>query len=596
MSDELKKRFREMEDHKTDQSLYLNVGSVLENYGGDVLRGTYNLKKKSITPTEPSIRRQSQRRSSIRRQSQRRSATVEITPLEISGSLSKYDYDDDQPPGERPIYCPPEWNALTKGARTELTTMLSWERLSRWDFDVREVARLSKELLRSGSFPDTIDRPACPLLLVGWAILCEPHAQRAMEGSLGDRMTSDDDDDSDKGDGNGNDNGNDDDNDNEDGGEKPFPYSFDVLNIDPEKVCNFLREIEKRYVHDVPYHNNVHAADVTQTLHCLLQFLGKDLLQSIYDPLEVFSMLLAATFHDVAHPGTNNLFQKHSCSKHAMRYNDVSILENMHCAVGHSYLMGEDRKKEWDIFKEWNEEMKVRAREVMVEAILSTDMSHHFEHVGELTSLAEKVGTDAGKDESAPKPILRILSDALDRLKKGEEVPSKKACLKLKDFLLKFLLHCADISNPAKPRQLCIPWADRALAEFFAQGDEEERRGLPISPMCDRATTARADSQIGFLKFVIRPTYLVLGEIVPRVGSDLIPIVDGNIAYWSGEKSRLTLAGRASNLTVEDMREGIQEEGSGDEDDDENVDSGDEIDDLTPSCPSENGGSAASGE
>ena len=36
--------------------------------------------------------------------------------------------------------------------------------------------------------------------------------------------------------------------------------------------------------------------------------------------------------------------------------------------------------------------------------------------------------------------------------------------------ILKFLLHAADISNPAKKHDLAGFWADRALKEFFAQG------------------------------------------------------------------------------------------------------------------------------
>lgn len=52
----------------------------------------------------------------------------------------------------------------------------------------------------------------------------------------------------------------------------------------------------------------------------------------------------------------------------------------------------------------------------------------------------------------------------------------------------------------------------------------------------------RADSQIGFLKFVVRPTYCLLGEIVPRVKEDVIPIIDQNIKYWTREKARMSVA------------------------------------------------------
>jgi len=70
----------------------------------------------------------------------------------------------------------------------------------------------------------------------------------------------------------------------------------------------------------------------------------------------------------------------------------------------------------------------------------------------------------------------------------------------------------------------------------------EEKLGIPISPLCDRRTVKKSDSQIGFLKFVIRPTYLILGEIIPKVQEEVMPLIDKNIKYWTTEKLRLSMA------------------------------------------------------
>jgi hypothetical protein len=72
---------------------------------------------------------------------------------------------------------------------------------------------------------------------------------------------------------------------------------------------------------------------------------------------------------------------------------------------------------------------------------------------------------------------------------------------------------------------------------FSSTGDAEKEQGLPISPLCDRNTVKKPDSQIGFLKFVIRPTYLLLGELLPRVKGEVMPIIDEQIEYWMNEKS-----------------------------------------------------------
>ena len=47
---------------------------------------------------------------------------------------------------------------------------------------------------------------------------------------------------------------------------------------------------------------------------------------------EQFSLLIAALAHDVAHPGVNNPFLVDTGHELALRYNDKSPLENMHCS------------------------------------------------------------------------------------------------------------------------------------------------------------------------------------------------------------------------------------------------------------------------
>lgn len=66
-----------------------------------------------------------------------------------------------------------------------------------------------------------------------------------------------------------------------------------------------------------------------------------------------------------------------------------------------------------------------------------------------------------------------------------------------KSKAMSMVLHCADISHPAKEWDLHYKWTCQLLEEFFLQGDMEKKLGLPFSPLCDRNNTLIAESQIG---------------------------------------------------------------------------------------------------
>lgn len=170
--------------------------------------------------------------------------------------LSSFDSNSDS-------YCPPEWDELFPEDRVKVANMLSLESLSRWSFNVVELAKLTNH----------------PLLFVGWALLCEGEAQISMRTSIG-----------------GADN-------RESSNDGYYLYQFKQLSVRSVTVCNFLREVERRYNRSNPFHNNIHAADVTQTTHYLFQMMDEKIAHALYDPVQIFSTILAATFHDIRHPG-----------------------------------------------------------------------------------------------------------------------------------------------------------------------------------------------------------------------------------------------------------------------------------------------------
>lgn len=157
----------------------------------------------------------------------------------------------------RDAYLPPEWKKLDVSERKELTEILSWENLQKWNFDVFAVDRLTH---------------GQPLLFVGWAILASPYSQYVMRRSLTLKDAEDEDDATIEG---------------------VLGYGYiDQFKLPQKNLCNFLREVESQYLSTNPYHNNIHAADVMQTLHSILDSMDVNALAG--GDLEIFALLLAA--------------------------------------------------------------------------------------------------------------------------------------------------------------------------------------------------------------------------------------------------------------------------------------------------------------
>ncbi|GMT29386.1 hypothetical protein PFISCL1PPCAC_20683, partial [Pristionchus fissidentatus] len=93
-----------------------------------------------------------------------------------------------------------------------------------------------------------------------------------------------------------------------------------------------------------------------------------------------------------------------------------------------------------------------------------------------------------------------------------------------KNKALCLIVHACDISHPSKPWALHERWTEGVLEEFFRQGDLEASMGLPYSPLCDRHTVHIAESQIGFIDFIVEPTMVVCGELLTKMVEPLVSL------------------------------------------------------------------------
>jgi hypothetical protein len=81
-------------------------------------------------------------------------------------------------------------------------------------------------------------------------------------------------------------------------------------------------------------------------------------------------------------------------------------------------------------------------------------------------------------------------------------------------FIMEIILHCADISNPYKPFDMCARWADLVVVEFCLQGDREKKEGFEVSMGMDRDTLVLCNMQMGFIEFMVAP--LIIGILARR--------------------------------------------------------------------------------
>ncbi|CAG0883980.1 unnamed protein product, partial [Darwinula stevensoni] len=75
--------------------------------------------------------------------------------------------------------------------------------------------------------------------------------------------------------------------------------------LDTVRLWKCFLLIEEGYHASNPYHNSIHATDVTQAMHCYLQ---EEKVHEHMTPLELAAALLAAVTHDLDHPGVNQPF------------------------------------------------------------------------------------------------------------------------------------------------------------------------------------------------------------------------------------------------------------------------------------------------
>ncbi|XP_038571440.1 cAMP-specific 3',5'-cyclic phosphodiesterase 4D-like isoform X2 [Micropterus salmoides] len=273
-----------------------------------------------------------------------------------------------------------------------------------------------------------------------------------------------------------------------------------TFKIPMDTFVTFMLTLEDHYHADVAYHNNIHAADVVQSTHVLL---STPALESVFTDLEVMAALFASAIHDVDHPGVTNQFLINTSSELALMYNDASVLENHHLAVGFKLLQEEN----CDIFQNLSKKQRDSLRKMVIDMVLATDMSKHMNFLADMKTMVEtKKVTSLG---------VLLLDNYSDRIQ-----------------VLQNMVHCADLSNPTKPLELYRQWTDRIMVEFFTQGDRERDKGMEISPMCDKHNASIEKNQVGFIDYIVHPLWETWADLVHPDAQDILDTLEDNREWY----------------------------------------------------------------
>eukprot|EP00997_Jenningsia_sp_PLL12_P004656 NODE_194_length_2211_cov_44.141073_g165_i0.p1 GENE.NODE_194_length_2211_cov_44.141073_g165_i0~~NODE_194_length_2211_cov_44.141073_g165_i0.p1 ORF type:complete len:695 (-),score=195.03 NODE_194_length_2211_cov_44.141073_g165_i0:126-2153(-) len=253
---------------------------------------------------------------------------------------------------------------------------------------------------------------------------------------------------------------------------------LESLGLPAKTLYHFVLEVSKCY-RNVPYHNWLHAFDVTQTVAL---FLSSEELRNYLPEVDRFMLLVAALCHDLDHMGLNNSFLYKAESPYGMLSHKAgarSALEVHHCNVAIRILGDEN----CNVINSLPEEHAQRAWRVLIDTILATDIATDAEH----RSAFQELFSESHYNPANPDHCL---------------------------VLLRMVLKLADISNVAKPFEISKRWGEQITHEFTSTGDTLDAPPVPIEQL--------AKAQIGFIDNCppFTPTALVLAG---RLGGSALP-------------------------------------------------------------------------
>ncbi|XP_044748639.1 uncharacterized protein LOC123309533 isoform X2 [Coccinella septempunctata] len=271
---------------------------------------------------------------------------------------------------------------------------------------------------------------------------------------------------------------------------------LDYFNLDVVRVWKLFTLIEEGYHSTNPYHNSIHATDITQAMHCFLQ---EEKIRRHITPLEIMAALIGAVAHDLDHPGVNQHFLISTSNHLAILYQNKSVLENHHWRSAVGCLLESGVAEQ---LKPYRDELELLIRDL----ILATDINRQQEFITRFKKYLDEDSLDLTRPED-------------------------------RSFILQIALKCADISNPTRPWDISQKWSMKVCDEFFRQGEYERKLNLPVTSICDQQSTSVAKIQVGFFKFVAAPLFAEWHRFLQSsLSTRMMNLLESNRKRWENQE------------------------------------------------------------
>lgn len=156
-----------------------------------------------------------------------------------------------------------------------------------------------------------------------------------------------------------------------------------------------------------------------------------------------------------------------------------SVLESHHAAQAFKLTLSDDQI---NIFKNLDRDTYKEVRQSIIDMVLATEMTKHFEHLSKFISVLidpfkmvkstnQTNSNDIDQPQSSDSSMVN--QDSLDISGSPENIV----------IIKRMLIKCADVCNPTRPLVICNTWAQRIAEEYCNQVRDEYTKCIQTHQM-----------------------------------------------------------------------------------------------------------------